>query len=109
MVNGSTNILSTLNTRRNISDSYNKTETDGFLNSKVGYVYDSNLVFDSIIVDIIKQKTTQTTPHVKFDCSIAVVGKVNISSGLLKVDGRDIVTELSTKATNTNLNLKANI
>ena len=43
----------------------------------------------------------------KFDCSIAVVGSVNISSGLLKVDGLDIVSGLATKATITNLALKA--
>ncbi len=58
LVNGSTNILSTLNNKRNISDSYNKTETDGFLNSKVGYICDSNLLLDSFIVDIIRPKNS---------------------------------------------------
>ena len=50
------NIITSLASKRNISDSYNKTETDSFLATKNGYVYDSTLLKDSILTDIFKDK-----------------------------------------------------
>ncbi len=52
LVNGGTNVLPSLNNEGNISDSYNKTETGKFLGSKVGYIYESNLLLDSFIGDV---------------------------------------------------------
>ena len=74
LLNGTTNVLTSLN-------------------NKVGFVYDS-LLLNYLEIDTIRPKTTgQAVPNVKFDCSIAVVGNVNISgSSILKVDGLDIVT-----------------
>ena len=50
------NIITSLARKRNISDSYNKTETDSFLATSIGYVYDSALLKDSILTDILRPK-----------------------------------------------------
>ena len=105
LVQGS-NIITSLASKRNISDSYNKTETDSFLATKIGYVYDSTLLKDSILTDILRPKKAGNT-NIICDVDIAVVGNCNITYGLF-VDGLDIVASLNTKATTTNLNLKAN-
>jgi hypothetical protein len=80
------------------------------LNKKVEYL-NTPLLLDIIEVDTIRNKSTAyATPTVKFDCSIAVVGNVNISgSAILMVDGLNIVTALNSKSTTSDLNLKANL
>ena len=88
-----------------ISDSNSKTETDSFLATKIGYVYDSTLLKDSIFADILRQKEAGNT-FIICAADLAVVGNCNITHGLF-VDGLDIVASLNTKATTTNLNLKA--
>ena len=105
LVQGS-NIITSLASKRNISDSYNRTETDSFLATKIGYAYDSTLLKDSVLTDILRPKKAGNT-NIICDADIAVVGNCNITYGLF-VDGLDIVASLNTKATTTNLNLKAN-
>ena len=69
------------------------------LNKKVEYL-NTPLLLDIIEVDTIRNKSTASAnPSVKFDCSIAVVGNVNISgSAILMVDGLDVITALNLKA-----------
>ncbi len=105
LVQGS-NLITSLASKINISDSYNKTETDSFLATKIGYVYDSTLLKDFILTDIWKPKKAGNTNNI-CAADLAVVGNCNITYGLF-VDGSDIVTSLNAKATTTNVNLKAN-
>ena len=95
---GGTNIITSIGTKRNTIDSYSKTETDGLVNNKIGFAYDPLLLI-YLEIDTIRPKTTgQAIPNVKFDCSIAVVGNVNIAgSSILKLNGLDIVTTLNGK------------
>jgi hypothetical protein len=79
------------------------------LNKKVEYL-NTPLLLDIIEVDTIRNRSNvYSTPHVTFDCSIAVVGNVNITgSAILMVDGLDVISALNGKATTTALNSKAN-
>jgi hypothetical protein len=79
------------------------------LNKKVEYL-NTPLLLDIIEVDTIRNRSNvYSTPHVTFDCSIAVVGNVNITgSAILMVDGLNVINALNDKATTTALNLKAN-
>jgi hypothetical protein len=101
LVQGS-NIITNLASKRNISGSYNKTETDSFLATKTGYVYDSTLLKGSILTDILRPKKTSNSFMI-CAAGLAVVGNCNITYGVF-VDGLDIVTSLNTKATTANLN-----
>ncbi len=52
LVQGS-NIITSLASKRNISDSYSKTETE--TETMTGYVYDSTVLKDSILTDILRR------------------------------------------------------